>query len=89
MSVQTVVLIILGLLVLAILFVVVRQQVTSGAKKYTELGSQAEIKEGQCANVIIGRWCAEDCAKDGGKQVPGVWNDCTKASATAKCCESA
>ena len=80
---QTVMLIILGLVVLFIIIMVVRQQVTGGAKKYTELGKQAEIKGDKCSSFLLGRGCsAKACDREKGfEQVyspTGVWTDCKK-----------
>ena len=80
MSVQTVVMIVLGLIVLVILVMVVRQQVTGGAKKYTEIGKEATIKADKCGSFILGRSCSDspcDTSK-GFEQVyspSGKWTD--------------
>ena len=81
MSIQTVVMIILGLVVLAIIVLVVRQQVTGGAKRYTNISLESEIKIDKCSAFFLNRACSDnpcDTSK-GFEEVyspTGTWTDC-------------
>lgn len=87
-AIGTVVMIVLGLAVLIILILVVRQQVTKGAQGYTDISKQAELNSTRCVNPILGRSCttANEC-KDKGREVPaplGGWDDCSQGV----CCQT-
>lgn len=90
-AIGTVVMIVLGLAVLIILILVVRQQVTKGAQGYSDIGGQAELNPTKCTNIILGRSCttAQQCASAGGRYFSsspqGAWQDC---GAGQGCCES-
>jgi len=75
MAINTVIMIILGLIVLVILILVVRQQVTKGAAKYTELGDQATATGG-CSSFLEGRSCVKGTCPPDMKPVAGTWADC-------------
>ncbi len=78
---NTMVLIIISLIVLAIVVLVFRQQVTKGAEKYTSIGKEAEINATKCSNIILGRACSDNACKtgEGFKEEyspTGTWSDC-------------
>ncbi len=92
LPVNTMILIILGLVVLVIIIILVQQQVKKGSTKYTNLSDEAEIRSDKCGNLFMGRGCASSCdLAKGQRQVyspTGEWEDCKKAGKAA-CCESA
>lgn len=81
LATNTMVLIIISLIVLAIIVLVLRQQITKGAEKYTAIGKEAEINTTKCSNIILGRACS-DTACDTSKgfteeySPTGKWDDC-------------
>lgn len=91
-AIGTVVMIVLGLAVLIILILVVRQQVTKGSQGYSEIGGQAKLDSDNCKSIILGRSCVPSVNCDtskGMKQVYsplGQWKDC---KAPDVCCENA
>ncbi len=90
-AIGTVVMVVLGLAVLIILILVVRQQVTKGAQGYTGIANQTDLNPTKCANLILGRSCAtvDQCAKANGREVfstQGKWQDCGSGQI---CCETA
>lgn len=91
-AIGTVVMIVLGLAVLIILILVVRQQVTKGAQGYSDIGGQAKIDGDNCKNIILGRSCVPSANCDtskGMRQVystSGQWADCKSPNV---CCENA
>ncbi|MBI4146515.1 hypothetical protein HY489_04210 [Candidatus Woesearchaeota archaeon] len=81
-AVGTVIMIVLGLIVLVILSVVVRNYVTKGTKQYSEIGEQAQAGADVCQSILSGRSCASSCSGDyeNAPNPPGgVWSDCGKA----------
>ncbi len=98
MAINTVIMIILGLVVLVILILVIRQQVTKGASKYTEIGEDVTTTGG-CYNLIEGRSCVKgSCPPDMKEDTTGTWQDCvdkgkretekTGKTVSYKCCKS-
>ncbi len=91
LPVNTMILIILGLVVLVIIIILVQQQVKKGSTKYTNLSDEAEIRSDKCGNLFMGRACSNSCdPAKGQKQVyrpTGDWEDC-KEQKKAACCES-
>jgi len=89
-AIGTVVMIVLGLAVLIILILVVRQQVTKGAQGYSDIGGQAELNSTKCTNIILGRSCStsQQCATAQGRYYSsspqGQWTDCGQGQG---CCE--
>jgi hypothetical protein len=93
MATNTIIMIILGLVVLVILILVIRQQVTKGASKYTEIGEDVTTTGG-CYSLFEGRSCVKTtgtCPPDM-KEEPGAWPDCQakaqKQNARFVCCKS-
>ena len=90
LAIGPVIAIILGLVVLIILIMVVRQQVTKGAERYDAIGGEAELAADKCASIIFGRACSSNCDPNKKqKQVyspAGQWKDCSKVGKV--CCES-
>jgi hypothetical protein len=90
-AIGTVVMVVLGLAVLIILILVVRQQVTKGAQGYTGIANQTDLSPTKCTNLILGRSCttAQQCASAGGRYYSsspqGAWQDC---GAGQGCCET-
>jgi len=89
-AIGTVISVVLGLVVLVIIILVVRQQVTKGASKYSEIGEQATIKQDTCTSFIMGRVCSNnacDINKGYKEKFPptGEWTDCGSGK---HCCES-
>ena len=76
-AIGTVIMIVLGLAVLIIMILVVRQQVTKGASKYTEIGEEVTTTGG-CYSLLEGRSCVKgtSCPPDMTGPVPGAWADC-------------
>ena len=95
MAINTVIMIILGLIVLVIIILVVRQQVTKGASKYTELGEQATATGG-CSSFLEGRSCVKGGSCPKGMKAPkeglNGWADCEakaqKEKTTYVCCQT-
>ncbi|RJQ18718.1 hypothetical protein C4580_06500 [Candidatus Woesearchaeota archaeon] len=90
-AVGTVIAIVLGLIVLVIVALVIRQQVTKGSSQYTELGEQAGSLGG-CSNLLLGRGCFENqCPPDKVPEIqPDQWADCMRKSVGGKrfvCCK--
>ena len=77
LAVGTVIMIVLGLAVLVILILVVRQQVTKGAKSYTEIGEQVTMSGG-CSNILEGRACVKGSCPPDMDTVSGTWADCNE-----------
>ena len=86
-AVGAVIMIVLGLIVLVILAVVVRQQVTKGASQYTQFGDQAtQQSPDRCSSLIQGRYCTVSSCKPTERDVSSnAWGDC-KQSEQKKCC---
>ncbi|VVB81066.1 Uncharacterised protein [uncultured archaeon] len=93
-AINTVIMIVLGLIVLVILILVVRQQVTKGASQYTQIGEQATATGG-CASFLEGRSCVKGTACPPPPDmltVPGTWPDCQakaqKENTPYTCCKT-
>lgn len=92
-AISTIVMIVLGLAVLVILILVVRQQVTKGAGQYGEISESIGGGAG-CFNILEGRSCVKgrNCPPDM-TPVTGTWPDCvekgkaTKPQSTFVCCK--
>ena len=92
MAISTVVWIVLGLVVLIIIILVVREQITKGAAKYTEIGEQVTTTGG-CSSFLEGRSCVEKGCPPDMTRVRGTWADCvekgkkTKPASSYVCCK--
>ena len=82
-AVGTIVMLVLGLVVLVILILVVRQQITKGAEKYTDIREEATIKK-ECTSP---RTCSNECRPDQHEvfSLTGVWANC---GPNQSCCEA-
>lgn len=93
-AVGTVMMVVLGLVVLIIIILVVRQQVTQGAKGYTDIAEQARLNPSltKCSSIIPSRGCTDSgtCQKAGGQSLGSTspqgppWQDC---ASTQICCQ--
>jgi len=85
-AVGTVVMIVLGLAVLVILILVVRQQVTKGSQGYSDISDQATVNPTKCTSIIMDRRCVASGECTGRKVPPpqGGWTDCTQGTV---CCQ--
>lgn len=92
LEVDLVIKLILGLIVLVLVALLIRQQLSKGASQYEDIGSQAGSLGG-CSNLLMGRGCFENqCPPDKTLEVqPDQWEDCKKKSVNNKrfvCCKS-
>ncbi|MCX6709284.1 MAG: hypothetical protein NTW67_06600 [Candidatus Woesearchaeota archaeon] len=94
MAINTIIMVILGLVVLVILILVIRQQVTKGASKYTEIGEDVTATGG-CYSLFEGRSCVKGTGCPPPPDmvtVPGTWPDCQAKAEKQKtsfvCCKS-
>ena len=90
LSIQAVIVLVLGLIVLVILIVVVRSQIMKGTERYTTIGKEAEKEfTDQCAGIFRQRTCEAACTT-GFKEVLPVpkngWTDCESGES---CCKKA
>lgn len=91
MATSTIIMVLIGLIVLAIIVVVFRQQVTKGSQGYQEYTGQTSPGAlDKCQNFILGRKClpAADCTVANKLQrASGVFPECTADNGKV-CCES-
>jgi len=87
LSINMVILIVLGLIALIIAVVFLRTQVTKGAEKYESISESLD----KCEGFLKGRECKASCPA--GKEIrpiAGAWADCGKEEGKKdkpKCCE--
>ena len=87
MAISTVVWIVLGLVVLIIIILVVREQITKGAAKYTEIGEQVTTTGG-CSSFLEGRSCVKGgCPPDMTDLGKAGWGDCAEKGKEYTCCK--
>jgi len=89
LSVNTIIIIALGLLVLFVLFYVLQSNILGGSKRYMNLSLEAEKDiraENVCEKLFSGRQClsTEECSKRGYVDLGAGWIDCDGLH----CCEN-
>ncbi len=94
LSIQTIVIAALSLVILIILIMVFRTQISNAVKGYFNIGAQAQDMVGDednCASLFDDRFCAKECTAEAGEYevyiVPGKFADCEKKGADYNCCE--
>jgi len=90
LGLQAVIIATLGLVVLIILIMIIRGQLTKGTARYTNISLEAEkeFRAGnRCAVILSGRFCSDACTAPSYKQVPGTYEDCKGSK--KNCCEPA
>jgi hypothetical protein len=88
LTVNTIIIVALGLLVLFIMFFILQKNLIQGSDKYLNFSEETERElkaKNICEKLFSGRVCMEDCT---GKytEVPGTWDDCAKDDKI--CCEA-
>ncbi len=72
---------VVAFVVAIIVILIVKQKVTEGSEKYSEIGDQATLAEDKCSNLLQGTFCALRCDENKGHtQKPGTWLDCEEKS---------
>jgi len=86
LGIQTVVVAALGLIVLVILIIVIRQQIGAGAQRYTDISKEAEKQIiDRCEGFLSARTCEASCGDKTTVPAPSKgWQDCTQGQV---CCE--
>jgi len=66
LSLQVIIIAALSLVVLVILIIIFRQQIGTGAKRYTDIGQSAEdeVKGEKCISFITARQCSTDAPSE-------------------------
>lgn len=86
MATGTIVMVLIGLIVLAIIVVIFRQQATKGSEGYQEYRQQTGVGSlSNCNNIILGRKCVDaGSCPEGSRRASGIFEDCQSPKA---CCE--
>lgn len=85
LTVNTIIVVALGLLVLFVLFFVLQKNILGGSQRYINLSLEAERElksQNICEKLFSGRACMENCGMY--EEIPGQWTDCPGQ----KCCKS-
>jgi hypothetical protein len=85
LTVNTVIIVALGLLVLFIMFFVLQKNLIGGSEKYLNfsLETERELRAGDiCQKIFSDRVCMKTCT--GYQELPGPWKDCKGDK--LKCC---
>jgi len=84
MSINVLVMAVLGIVVLIIIIMVVRNQITEGSARFTAIGEKADIGSlDKCDNIILGRSCVpQNQCQGGASRIMGTL-DC----GTEICCQ--
>lgn len=88
LPINTMILIILGLIVLGALIWVFQTQIRKGIAGYEQVGEQGKITADKCANLILQRSCADSCP-DNYKAVPTPPSGWKDTGGCTTCCEPA
>lgn len=85
-AIGTIVMMVLGLVVLVILILVFRQQITKSSQGYTDLGQQALSGE-NCKTQTQSCMTLNECGDKKGRQITSVfggWKDCKEGQICCK-----
>jgi len=82
-SINTIVMIVVGLVAVVIVILLFRQQITTGSGQYEQISQGTGLEADRCFNLIEGRSCAENCP-EGYESVGGSWKDCDRGE---QCCK--
>ena len=86
LATSTIIMVLVGLIVLAIIVVIFRQQATKGSEGYSQYANQTSAGAlKNCDNLILGRKCFDSACPAGSRQASGFFDDCTGSKV---CCES-
>ena len=88
MSIQAIIMIVLGLVVLVILIIVFRGQIGKGTLKYQNLSEEAfqEAKGKVCEGFLLGRECMPTSCSTGYRKALGKgWTDCNQGEVCCEC----
>ena len=87
LSIQAIIVLVLGLIVLVILIIVIRGQIGKGTLKYTNITAEAEkeFKGDRCTGFLLPRICADSCPKGYEIDLGTGFKDCK----LKHCCEKA
>lgn len=88
LSINTMIIVILGLVVLVVLFYAIQRGITGGTNKYFNFSQEAENQlkaENTCAKMFSGRMCYQSACPASYVEISGDWEDCKKNSRI--CCE--
>lgn len=88
LSINTIIVIVLGLLVLVILIFILQKYIHEGTQKYFNLSEEAEKQiraDDVCEKMFSGRVCLPSCNNT--VDLGAEWKDC-KLKAGTRCCQT-